>query len=74
MAHDYDVAVLGSLPLDIRIREGADGGSPSVVSDPEGPIAQRFREVARTLAAQLSLRPRNLAQGFAKIVVEGAPR
>ena len=74
MARDYDVAVLGSLPLDIRIREGADGGSPSVVSDPEGPIAQRFREVARTLAAQLSLRPRNLAQGFAKIVVEGAPR
>ena len=40
MARDYGIDVLGSLPLDIRIREGADGGNPSVVSDPEGPVAQ----------------------------------
>jgi len=72
MAKDYDVDVLGSLPLDMRVREGADGGSPTVVSDPEGPVAAHFRELARNLAARLSLRPRNLAQGFAKIVVQGA--
>ena len=70
----YDVTVLGSLPLDIRVREGADGGRPSVVSDPDGAIAVRFREIARHVGARLSQRPRNLAQGFAKIVVEGGPR
>ena len=36
MATDYKVDLLGSLPLDIKIREMADGGKPTVVSDPDG--------------------------------------
>ena len=39
MCKDYDVEFLGSLPLDIRIREQADSGKPTVVADPDGPIA-----------------------------------
>src|SRR5512147_1266644 len=38
MCQDYDVEFLGSLPLDIRIREETDSGNPTVVSDPDGPV------------------------------------
>ena len=34
MAQQYGVQLLGELPLDIRIREEADGGSPTVVAEP----------------------------------------
>ena len=40
---------LGEIPLDIDIRKAADGGAPIVVSQPEGPQAQAFRAVARSL-------------------------
>ena len=36
MGKDYDVELLGSLPLDIKIREQADSGMPTVVADPDG--------------------------------------
>ena len=39
MCRDYDVELLGSLPLDIRIREHTDSGMPSVVAEPDGRIA-----------------------------------
>src|SRR6266540_1935768 len=39
MCKDYDVPFLGGLPLDIRIREQADSGRPTVVADPDGKIA-----------------------------------
>jgi len=54
MAEQYALPFLGSLPLDIHIREHADGGKPSVIADPDGAIAQAYREVARTVAASLS--------------------
>ena len=56
MAEKYDLELLGSLPLDIRIREQADSGMPTVVADPDGALAQSYREIARSLAARLSLR------------------
>ena len=36
MGKDYDMELLGSLPLDIHIREQADSGMPTVVADPDG--------------------------------------
>jgi ATP-binding protein involved in chromosome partitioning len=56
MAEEYGVPLLGSLPLDIRIRQDADGGAPSVIADPQGRIAGLYREIARRAAARL--RPR----------------
>ena len=43
-------SVPGSLPLDIRIREHADSGRPTVVADPDGPVAQIYKEIARKTA------------------------
>ncbi|HEX4896324.1 MAG TPA: iron-sulfur cluster carrier protein ApbC [Solimonas sp.] len=54
MAQQYGVELLGQLPLDIRIREQADGGCPTVAADPEGELAQRYRSIARTAAARLA--------------------
>jgi ATP-binding protein involved in chromosome partitioning len=54
MAEEYRVPLLGSLPLDIRIREQADGGRPTVAADPDGPLAARYLEIARRAAARLA--------------------
>ena len=73
MAEQYGVAYLGSLPLDIRIREQADGGTPTVVAMPDSDLAARYREIARNAAGRLSRQPRNKSLGLGKIVVQGAP-
>ncbi len=70
MAAQYDVALLGSLPLDIRIREQADSGTPSVAAMPDSDIAARYREIARNAAARLGVRARNKSMGLPKIVIQ----
>jgi ATP-binding protein involved in chromosome partitioning len=55
MAEQYGVALLASLPLDIRIREQTDGGCPTVVADPDGPLGLAYLEMARRTAARLSV-------------------
>ncbi|WP_147651748.1 iron-sulfur cluster carrier protein ApbC [Vulcaniibacterium gelatinicum] len=60
IAARYGVPLLGSLPLELRIREQGDAGVPVVVSDPDSPAARAYRDTARRVAAQLALRPRAL--------------
>ncbi len=70
MAEQHDVTLLGSLPLDIHIREQADSGNPTLVADPEGRVSAIYRDMARHTAARLSLRPRDFSHKFPSIVVE----
>ncbi len=70
MARQYGVDLLGSLPLDIRIREQADGGHPTVSSAPESRIAQDYRHIARRIGGQLALRQRSTGSAFPNIVVD----
>ncbi len=70
MAEDFDVGVLGSLPLDARIREQADSGQPTVASDPESPAADAYRSASRRMAAALATQSRDYAAKFPNIVVE----
>jgi len=70
MAGEYGVQVLGSLPLDISIREQADGGHPSVVADPGGRIADAYRGIARKVAIQIAERARDMSAKFPTIVVQ----
>jgi ATP-binding protein involved in chromosome partitioning len=70
MAQQYGVPLLGSLPLDMRIRSEADAGTPSVIAAPQSDIALRYREIARRVAAKLSLQARNKAIQFPKIVIQ----
>lgn len=70
MAKDYDITLLGSVPLDMSIRVQVDGGKPSVVSDPDGAIAQRYREIARKAAASLAGRAKDYSAKFPNIVIQ----
>ena len=70
MAAQYDVPLLGSLPLDIRIREQADSGTPTVAVDPESPLSLAYRDIARRTAARLSLQARNKSIAFPNIVIQ----
>ena len=54
MAEQYGVPLLGSVPLDIRIREQTDGGRPTVVAEPEGRLAVAFNDIARRAAGRLA--------------------
>ena len=58
MAAQYAVPLLGSLPLEIGIREQGDAGVPIVVSAPDSPAALAYRQAARRMAATLAARPR----------------
>ncbi len=58
MAAQYGVPLLGSLPLDITIREQGDAGQPVVVAAPDSAVAQAYRHTARVMAATLAQRPR----------------
>jgi ATP-binding protein involved in chromosome partitioning len=66
---DYDVPFLGSLPLDIRIREQADSGTPTVAADPTGPIAESYRAIARKLAVAVAGKAKDLSSKIPSIVV-----
>ncbi|HEV8333206.1 MAG TPA: iron-sulfur cluster carrier protein ApbC [Steroidobacteraceae bacterium] len=53
MAEQYDVELLAELPLDIRIREQADGGRPTVVAEPDSNLGRAYIDLARRTAARL---------------------
>jgi len=70
MAEQYDVNMLGHLPLDITIRENADNGEPTVVKDPDGEISQIYRTIARRIAAQLAKQSKDYSSVFPNIVIK----
>ena len=67
MSEEFDVPLLGQLPLALKIREDLDQGMPTVVSDPESELTESFRDMARKTVARLSMRPRNLALNMPQI-------
>ncbi len=70
MAADFDVELIGSLPLDLSIREQTDSGEPTVIAEPDGPNAQAYRHAARRMAALLAIQGKDYSRRFPKIVVE----
>jgi ATP-binding protein involved in chromosome partitioning len=70
MAAQYGVPFLGSLPLDIRIRQETDDGRPTVIAEPGSRIAGLYRDIARRAAARLSLQAKNYSHKFPSIVIQ----
>ncbi len=60
MAQEYGVDYLGSLPLDIRIREQADAGRPTVVADPAGAITATYKDIARKVAIRIAEKAKDM--------------
>ena len=69
MAADYQMDYLGALPLDMQIRLQADSGTPTVVADPDGEVAQIYKQVARTVAVKIAQQAKDFSSKFPTITV-----
>jgi ATP-binding protein involved in chromosome partitioning len=70
MAAQYEIDLLGQIPLDIQIREDVDNGEPTVARDPSGAVSQAYRSIARRIVGQLAKQGKNYGTAFPNIVVE----
>jgi ATP-binding protein involved in chromosome partitioning len=70
MSRDYGTELLGQLPLDEAIRAQADSGKPTVVSDPDGKVAEIYRRIARRCAVKIAELQRDMTSKFPNIVVQ----
>ncbi len=69
MSEEYGVAYLGGLPLNLSIREQADAGRPTVVSDPDGEIASIYKAVARQIAVKIAEKAKDYSSKFPTISI-----
>jgi ATP-binding protein involved in chromosome partitioning len=69
MASNYQVPMLGSLPLSMQIRSQADCGQPVMVADPNGDAAALYRNVAIGMTAELAKRQRMQSNAFPNISI-----
>ncbi|MDP3678475.1 MAG: iron-sulfur cluster carrier protein ApbC [Methylotenera sp.] len=70
MAKDYQVDLLGSLPLDIGIRIQADSGKPTVIANPDSKIASIYKEIARKAAIKIANASLDHSTKFPNIVIQ----
>ena len=69
MAAEFGIDYLGALPLNLSIRVQADGGNPTVASDPEGEIAALYKSVARLVAVKIAQRAKDFSSKFPTISI-----
>ena len=69
MAEKYHTDLLGSLPLDIAIRQQADAGQPVVIAHPDSDAALMYTTIARKMTARLALKARDYSARFPTISV-----
>jgi ATP-binding protein involved in chromosome partitioning len=55
IAREMGVPLLGSIPLDPRVAEGGDTGSPMVNAYPDADVSKLYAKMAGDMAAQLSI-------------------
>ena len=70
MADEYQLTMLGKIPLERAIRELADSGTPTVIAEPQSAAAQRYTEIALKMVGTLSVRKKDFSAKFPNIVVE----
>jgi ATP-binding protein involved in chromosome partitioning len=70
MSLEYEIPLLGQLPLAKRIRADLDRGVPTLIAEPEGEISASYLASARTMAALLAQQPRNLELNLPQIQLQ----
>lgn len=55
-AEEMKIPFLGEIPINPLIREGGDTGRPIVIVDPDCEESKKILEIARNMAAQISIR------------------
>ena len=69
MARDFEISLLGQLPLAMEIRSSMDAGEPTVANNPDSPTAMSYRSMALRTAGALAVLPRSMAFKMPEIVV-----
>jgi ATP-binding protein involved in chromosome partitioning len=69
MAAEHGMDYLGALPLAMSIRVQADGGTPTVVADPQGELAGLYRQVARQVAVSIAAKAKDFSAKFPTITI-----
>src|SRR5690606_36720603 len=70
MSKEYDVEYLGGQPLDVRIREQADSGKPTVVADSDGAVAGIYRAIARRISVKIAEKAEDMTGKVPPIVFQ----
>ncbi len=70
MCAEYGVEFLGALPLTMSIREQTDSGKPTVVAEPDGPVATIYRNIARKIAVKVAEKAKDMTSKFPSIVIK----
>ena len=70
MCGEYGVDFLGGLPLTMSIREQADSGRPTVIADPDGPVALIYKDIARKIAVKVAEKAKDMSSKFPSIVIK----
>ncbi|QYF92504.1 iron-sulfur cluster carrier protein ApbC [Massilia sp. PAMC28688] len=70
MCADFGVEFLGALPLTMAIREQTDSGTPTMVAEPDGPVAQIYKEIARKVAVKIAEKAKDMTSKFPSIVIK----
>jgi ATP-binding protein involved in chromosome partitioning len=55
LAKDLKIPMLGSIPMDTRVRSGGDEGKPVVVAAPDSPATAALTVIASKVAARISM-------------------
>jgi ATP-binding protein involved in chromosome partitioning len=71
LASEYDLPLLGALPLQRKVGDQTDAGTPTVIADSDGPAAGAFRATALRIAGELAASGRDYSHLFPKVTVEG---
>ncbi len=69
-AERLGVPFLGEVPLHMDIRSNSDAGTPVVVSDPNGPHAKIYQEIAMAVSERLDVESQAADAGRPEIVFE----
>lgn len=67
-ADRYGVDFLAEVPLELAVRETSDAGRPIVISAPESPVAETYRQLAMTVRDRLAARQGGATRSFPRIV------
>jgi len=55
MSDQYNVALLGEIPINTKIREYGDNGKPIVIADPGSAEAEAFISIAKKLVKEVNI-------------------
>jgi ATP-binding protein involved in chromosome partitioning len=70
MAKDFDIPLLGRLPLTMEIRSSLDKGEPTMMQNTESPITRSYRSLALRTAGELAVKPRSMTLQMPEILIQ----